>query len=252
MLRQINLYGGFTMRLTSILALLTSSVLLSTTLSAKEEDIGDDGYNKTYNDSSKPFKDRMKEARTTPVVSSSSGEGAFTLGIQGDFGPVYDAEPSSTSGMGYGVALVPGFMIQRDTWSRIEIGADIGFHSLSWKPTTGASATLSPLSLVPYVGFGHSLGDQLFGTMKFGFGIANGKVDVKSGSVSSSSESKAGFVASASYDASVGSSGSQFFGGVGATHYKFAYSEFGSGSSKTDLTVNLNHVNLHAGFRAKF
>jgi hypothetical protein len=240
------------MKLISLLALLTSSALVTTSLSAKEEEIGEDGYNKTYNDSSKSFGDRMKEARTTPVVASSGGEGAFTLGIQGDIGPVYDAEPSSTSGMGYGVAFVPGYIIQRDTWSRIEIGADIGYHSLAWKPEKGASATLNPLSFVPHVGFGHSLGDQLFGTMKFGFGIANGNVDVKSGGSTFSSESKAGFVASAAYDAAVGSAGSQFFGGIGATHYKFAYSEFGSGDQKTDLTLNLNHVNLHAGFRAKF
>jgi hypothetical protein len=241
-----------TFKLTAITATILSSLIASSTALAKEEEIGDDGYTKTYNDSSKSFKDRMKEAKAAPDMSASNAKTNFTLGLLGDFGPVYDAEPTSTSGMGYGFAINPGFMIQSESWSRIEVGAEIAYHSFSWKPGKNMTGTLSPVSFMPHFGIGHSLGDQLFGIFKFGFGIASGKVDAKYDGTSLSSESRTGFVASVAYDASAMMGSTNLFGGIGATHYKFAYSEFGTGSNKDDLTLNLNHVNLHAGMRMKF
>lgn len=227
---------------------------LGVTAVAKEEVIGDDGYNKTYNDDSKSFKDRMKEARETPVITTANTHGGFTLGLAGDFGPVYDAEPTSSSGMGFGFGVEPGYVIQSESWSRLEIGAEIGYHSFSWKSGKNTDSTLSPFSVVPRVGFGHSLGDNLFGVVRFGFGFATGQVSSKSSGVSSKTDSKMGFVLSGAYDVTYGAEKTQFFGGLGATHYKYAFSESttnGTTLSK-DNNLNLNHVNLHAGVRMKF
>ena len=46
------------MKLNILIVLNLGLSLLSTVAIAKDEDIGDDGYNKTYNDDSKSFKDR--------------------------------------------------------------------------------------------------------------------------------------------------------------------------------------------------
>jgi hypothetical protein len=242
------------MKLNILIVLNLGLSLLSTVAIAKDEDIGDDGYNKTYNDDSKSFKDRMKESRTTPVITVANTHGGFTLGFSGDFGPVYDAEPTSSSGMGFGAGIEPGFIIQSETWTRLEIGAEISYHSLSWKSGKSTESTLAPMSFVPHVGFGSSLGDNLFGIMRFGFGMATGQVKSKTSGVASESDSKMGFVLSGAYDVTYGGETTQFFGGIGATHYKYSFSEVTSEgkSVSVDAPLNLNHVNLHAGLRLKF
>jgi hypothetical protein len=242
------------MKLNNLVASAVSLCLASAMSFAKEEEIGDDGYNKTYNDDSKSFKDRMKEARTTPVITVANTHGGFTLGVAGDFGPVYDAEPTSSSGMGFGFGLEPGFIIQSETWTRLEVGAEIAYHSFSWKSSKSVDSTIAPVSFVPHLGFGHSLGNNLFGIVRFGFGMATGQVKSKSSGVSSSTDSKMGFVLSGAYDVTYGADTTQFFGGLGATHYKYSFSEVTSQGQTTsvDEPLNLNHVNLHAGLRIKF
>jgi hypothetical protein len=227
---------------------------------AKEEEIGEDGYNKTYNDPSVSFKDRMKGSRETPVISVSNTHGGFTLGFGGDLGPVYDAEPTSSSGMGFGLGVVPGYVIQSETWSRLELGAEVAYHSFTWKSGKSTTASMSPLSVVPQVGIGHSLGDNLFGIVRFGFGFATGQVATKVSASSTTvaatakTDSKMGFVLSAAYDITYGAGSSQFFGGLGATHYKYSFSEVTSGGTTTsvDAPLNINHVNMHIGMRMKF
>ena len=242
------------MRLKHLLVCALSCSLTSGLARAKEEEIGEDGYNKTYNDDSKSFKDRMKESRTTPIITVANTHGGFTLGLAGDFGPVYDAEPTSSSGMGFGFGFEPGFIIQSETWSRLEIGAEIAYHSFSWKSGKGVDSTLAPVSFVPHVGIGHSLGNNLFGIVRFGFGMATGQVKSKSGGISSTTDNKMGFVLSGAYDVTYGAESTQFFGGLGATHYKYAFSEVSSQGNTTslDAPLNLNHINLHAGLRIKF
>ena len=237
--------------------LLCSAALLSSvsTAFAKEEQIGDDGYNKTYNDDSKSFKDRMKDARTKPEITVANTYGGFTLGLAGDFGPVYDsAGPDSSSGMGFGFGIEPGYIIQSESWTRLEFGAAVGYHSFTWKSGKTKTATLSPFSIVPRVGIGHSLGDNLFGIVRFGFGFATGQLSEKSGGVTSKTDSKMGFVFSGDYDVTYGAGSSQFYGGIGATHYQYSFSESTTGATTTsvDAPLNINHVNLHAGMRIKF
>lgn len=232
-----------------------AALAMGTTAFAKEEEIGDDGYNKTYNDESRSFKDRMKEARATPVITTTNTHGGFTLGLAADFGPVFDAEPESSSGMGFGFAVEPGYVIQSESWSRIEFGVEAGYHSFSWKSGKNTNAELTPMSIVPRVGLGHSLGDNLFGIVRFGFGFATGQASFKSAGVTGKTDDKMGFVLSGGYDVTYGVGTASFFGGLGATHYKYTFSEIKSGGTTTNVddgNVNLNHVNLHMGARLKF
>lgn len=221
---------------------------------AKQEDIGDDGYNNTYQDESKSFKDRMSDARKTPEVIVSNAKGGFTLGVLGDFGPLYDASPNSRSGMGFGIGLEPGYVVQGDSWDRLDFSAKIGLGNFSWTDANNATSKISPVSFVPRFGFGHAIGNDLFGTLKFGFGFAVGAIDSERGSTTSSSPTSTGFVYSADYDLGFGSGGAQFVGGLGVSHYTWTFSEITTDGIKSsdDYTLNLNHINLHAGVRFKF
>lgn len=233
----------------------TAEVLL-----AKEEVIGDDGYNNTYNDPAVKFKDRMKEARETPVITVSNAQGGFTLGVTGDVGPVFDAEPEGSSGMGFGLGITPGYLIQSESWTRLEIGAEIAYHSFKWKNAKASTASMSPLSVVPQVGIGHSLGNNMFGIVRLGFGFATGtlasKIATSSTTVAGSAKtnSTTGFIFSGAYDVTFPSTSAQFFGGVGATHYQYAFSDSTRDGVTTsvDSALNINHVNVHAGVRMKF
>ncbi|MCX6118298.1 MAG: hypothetical protein NT027_12205 [Proteobacteria bacterium] len=230
-------------------------------LLAQEEVIGEDGYNKTYNDSSKSFKDRMKDARSEPVSTPGNEKGGFALGINGAFGPVYDAEPKSTSGMGFAVGVEPGFVIQNDSFSRIELGVGIAYNSFSWK-NPDVTHTMAPLTILPKVGWGASLGNNLQGVLKVGFGVGmksemTTKQTVASVTTTCKTDSPTGFLLSGDYDVVYGSNGMQFLGGIGAVHHKYTFGSSTCGSTKIDLkgndgVVNLNFVNLHGGVRFQF
>ncbi len=228
---------------------------LGTSAFAQQEVIGDDGYNKTYNDESKSFGERMKAARTPPKVVVENTYGGFTLGVVGDFGPVYDAEPSSSSGMGYGFGVEPGYVIQTEMISRMEFGAEFAYRSFDWKHTKGVSAAMTPTSFTPRFSIGHSMGDNMFGMLRFGFGFANAQATYKSNGITSKTDEKMGLVLSGGYDVTYGVGMGQFFGGLGASHFRWTFSELKTGTvtdSNYDGRLDLNYVNLRAGMRLKF
>jgi hypothetical protein len=228
---------------------------LCTSVFAQEEVIGDDGYNKTYNDESKSFGQRMKEARTPPKVVVENTYGGFTLGVVGDFGPVYDADPNSSSGMGFGFGFEPGYIIQTDSWSRIELGAEIAYRSFDWKHAKDTSTTITPMSVTPRIGWGQSMGGNIFGLLRFGFGFANAQASFKEAGITSKTDEKLGFVLTGGYDMSYGAGMAQFFGGLGVNHFRWNFSELKTGSvtdSSFDGRMDLNYVNLRAGMRLKF
>lgn len=234
---------------------LATAAAVCTTAFAQEEVIGDDGYNKTYNDESKSFGQRMKEARTPPKITVENTYGGFTLGLVGDFGPIFDAEPDSSSGMGFGFGFEPGYIIQTESWSRIELGAEIAYRSFDWKPSSDAKASMTPMSFTPRIGFGHSLGGNMFGVLRLGFGMASAQGTTKTNGITAKTDDKMGFVLSGGYDATYGAGMAQFFGGVGVTHFKWTFTEVKSGGVTTSIddgNVNLNYVNLRAGMRLKF
>jgi len=220
---------------------------------AQQEIIDEDGYNKTYNDPSKSFGQRMKEAREVPKTEVDNSLGGITVGGIAGFGPVFDAEPKSTSGMGYGFGAELGYIIQSDSWSRMELSFELSKQSMSWKRTKTGTATLEPMLVLPKIGFANTLGNALFGMTRFGFGFATGKMALKDDGNKITTDNKMGFVLSADYDVTYGLGMGQFFGGLGVRHYRFAFSEYDTGSNivSEDMGVDLNHINLHFGARLK-
>ena len=249
---------GLNTKMTCLAALVGASLTFANHAMAKEEEIGDDGYNKTYDDPSKSFKTRMKEARTTPEVLVDNAKGGFFLGINGDVGPIYDAEPTSSSGVGFGFNVEPGFIIQNSSWARYEMGLQLAYHSFSWKGGKGIDSTLTPLTIMPRFGLGFGLGDNLFGIVRIGFGMAlNSQATYKFDSTyqtilqgSQKTDSKNGFVFSTDYDVAYGKDKVQFAGGLGVTHYQYSFSKMGS--FDTDTRLNLNDINVHGGVRLAF
>lgn len=243
------------MRIVWKLTGITALSLLCSSAFAQEEVIGDDGYNKTYNDESKSFGERMKAARTPPKVVVENTYGGFTLGVVGDFGPVYDAEPKSSSGMGYGFGVEPGYVIQTEMINRMEFGAEFAYRSFDWKHAKDTSSTITPMSFTPRFSIGHSLGDNMFGMMRFGFGFANGQATYKTSGVTAKTDEKMGLVVSGGYDLTYGVGMGQFFGGFGVSHFRWTFSELKTASatdSNYDGRLDLNYVNLRAGMRLKF
>jgi hypothetical protein len=220
---------------------------------AQEEVIGDDGYNKTYNDPSKTFQERMKESRKVPEIKYDNSKGGLAFGLLTGFGPVFDVEPNSSSGMGYGFGAEVGYVMQSDSWSRMELAFELSKQSMNWKRTKTATATMEPMLVLPKIGFANSLGDALFGVTRFGFGFATGEMSAKENGVKFSTDNKMGFVLSGDYDVVYGVGMGQFYGGLGVRHYRFSFSEVTTGSTTVsdDVGVVLNNINLHFGARLK-
>lgn len=248
---------GMNTKMTCLAALFGASLSFANHAMAKEEVIDDDGYNRTYDDPSKSFKTRMKEARVVPEVTVDNSKGGFFLGINGNLGPVYDAEPTSSSGMGYGLAVEPGFIVQNSSWGRYEFGLQLAYESFAWKGgstdggTIKADSTMSAMTFMPRFGVGFSLGDNLFGIVRFGLGMTTGtQATYKFADTSRKTDSKTGAVLSMDYDVAYGKDALQFAGGLGVTHYKYAFSKLDNTS--VDMNLNLNHINVHGGVRLKF
>lgn len=249
---------------TAVALLGHGSLALADELIAQQEVIGEDGYNKTYNSDSKSFGERMKSARSTPVIASSNEKGGFYLGVNGIFGQIYDAEPKNKGGSGYGLAVEPGFVIQNETWSRIELSAQIAYNSFTWK-VDKSTVEMAPISFMPQIGWGINLGNNLYGVTKVGFGLANGELNSKFNGNKTKFTGSNGSLVSAGYDLVYAAGTLQFHGGLGVTHYKYSWSDAtASGTDSetgeaysgvkfdTDHVTNINYVNLHGGVRIQF
>ena len=235
------------------------SSFASGVLLAQQEVIGEDGYNKTYNDDSKSFQERMGKARSTPDARPTNEQGGFNLGLVGAFGPVYNTASDAKSGIGVGFGVEPGFVIQNDMWNKIELGLLVGVQSLSWKNDSYTS-TMTPLVVMPRVGLGHGLGGNLMGVARLGFGMGMTGATSKDVDKKFDFESPTGLLASFDYDVVYGGDTMQFFGGLGVIHqkYDFKKADFKSATENIknvdvyDGLVLVNFVNLHGGLRFQF
>ena len=108
---------------------------------------------------------------TEPVDKNIAGpfiQGSFTFGQANSIG-------GSTSGTGNNLSIMPGYVVKRDTWKRIELGLEVGSQTVSID-----NSTTEITFVMPRVGYGYSLGDHSFMVWQLGFG------QIMSGTVSSS------------------------------------------------------------------
>jgi hypothetical protein len=127
----------------------------------------------------------------------------------------------------------------------------LAVNSFSWK-IDKATATMTPVTALARVGWGASLGNNLFGVVKLGLGVASGQAEFKESGVSCKTDSGTGLLMSGDYDVIYGAGAMQFTGGLGAVHHKYTWSAKKCGGADMDEVTNLNFANVHGGIRIQF
>lgn len=94
---------------------------------------------------------------------------------------------SGSPGTAYLLGADVGYGIKRDTWNRIEVGAEFSTGKASFTEKTGAGDIDVDLDLdlvmMLKAGYGYSLGAAAFGTFRLGVGIAQASADFKDAGV---------------------------------------------------------------------
>lgn len=124
----------------------------------------------------------MSQARADEPVDKNFG-GPF-VGGQMTLGQTFKAG-SGSPGTAYLLGADLGYGIKRDTWNRIELGAEVatGKAAFTDKTSLGDVKVDLDLDLVMMLkaGYGYSLGDAAFGTFRIGAGIAQASYEGKLG-----------------------------------------------------------------------
>ena len=115
-------------------------------------------------------------------------------GVQ--FGQSYEAGADVSPGTAISYGLDLGYVIKRDTWDRVEFGLELGSASMTYK-TKGALTTKVELEGMSHVmlklGYGYSIGDNVFANLRLGAGLASCDYTATIASLSASSKSIAVF-----------------------------------------------------------
>jgi hypothetical protein len=111
---------------------------------------------------------------------------------------------SGSPGTAYLLGADVGYGIKRDTWNRIELGAELatGKGSFTDKTAFGEVDVDIDLDLVMMLkaGYGYSLGDAAFGTFRVGVGVAQASYEGKIGGVTATDDTS-GVTAMLGWDA---------------------------------------------------
>ena len=98
-----------------------------------------------------------------------------------------------TPGQSFGLGGELGFVAKRDTWNRLEFGLDLASTALSFKSKSGPSVEtdLNMKQALLKVGYGYSLGQNVFALVRGGAGLAFGDYEVSDSGSSVSSDASA-------------------------------------------------------------
>ncbi|WP_141736044.1 outer membrane beta-barrel protein [Oligoflexus tunisiensis] len=111
---------------------------------------------------------------------------------------------SGSPGTAYLLGADVGYGIKRDTWNRIELGAELstGKSAFTDKTAFGDVDVDLDLDLVMMLkaGYGYSLGDAAFGTFRIGLGVAQASFEGKIGGLTVTDETS-GVAAMLGWDA---------------------------------------------------
>lgn len=150
---------------------------------------------------------------------------------------------SGSPGSAYLIGADVGYGIKRDTWNRIELGAEIDTGKASFTEDTafGDLKVDLDLDLVMMVkaGYGYSLGDAAFGTFRIGVGVAQATAKAEG-----ESDSTSGIAAMIAWDAyfPVSQSADFLFGASYRTfNFKFDQAD----------AIQLSFPGLYAGVRVR-
>jgi hypothetical protein len=161
---------------------------------------------------------------TDPVDKNKPGA---TLGGGLQFGQA-NKTGGSNPGLFWNLSGELGYVIKRDTWNRIEFGAELGTGRLMFEtddtPNADVSVDLNGFALFK-AGYGYSLGGHAFGIWRIGAGLTAADLDIDVGGASVT-DSGQGLIGMIGWDAVFPASDSlDFVAGLNLRHYNFSWDD---------------------------
>jgi len=197
------------------------------------------------------------------IVEPKRHSGAF-VGLGAAFGQARSTDGGSGD-VSFRVGIEPGFQMGTGSWSRLEVGAELYSGRIGFRAGTGDESYKAKmpigLGLMPKIGYGYSLGSDLYAVWKLGVGPVMAKFsgDRTDGAELEADDTLWGIA---------GQIGAQlafpatdmlaFMIGLDLTHYQFDLGTLkvrADGASETKVegrSVIVNATNASVGMRMKF
>lgn len=194
-------------------------------------------------------------------LAAEGGQGF--IGANFGVGESFASKPGSP-GVSYDMTIEPGYMVPLGSWARAEASLEAGFGQLGYRAAKSddnfsEQMTITTLGVMPKLGYGYSLGNDLFGVWKVGVGPQSLKYSGKdqSGDHTFSGNILAVGIRGEFAVVLPASSGLDFTAGVKVTHLSADLGDTtitdNNVSTKVDLgSLNLNVVEAMLGARLKF
>jgi hypothetical protein len=133
----------------------------------------------TFSLSAAAQRGKYEEPFVDPMADKpSANKDHFYFGGYMGLGQAYSTESDDSPGLTYLVGLDPGYAMTLGSWSRMEVGADVFFGKASFRlPADEGGKVDLPIGfgLLAKLGYGYSMGNNLFGVWKFGVGPVQAK-----------------------------------------------------------------------------
>ena len=184
------------------------------------------------------------EVSHTGVSSKPTNDSGVYLGAGLTIGQGRTTDSGSTPGVAFLAKFEPGYQASTGSWSRLEVGAELFSGSVSYRlpedQPLGGKADLSGLyGAMAKIGYGYSLGDDMFGIVKAGIGpvFATFGIEPSTASGKAKSDRLTGLAWTLGWDLVAPVTHKiDFTAGISWTQFQFDVS-----------SVNLNNVNVHVG-----
>lgn len=154
----------------------------------------------------------------------------------------------------YDLSLGLGYVKPLGTWSLAQAGVDIFTGSIGH----GSADMNISLGALAKIGYGYSLGTEMFGSFLFGAGVAQASYleEDTNGQVFKGPSNNMGSVVMGAYELLMQAGDSMFItGGFYMTQYTFSVSDLtldtGGPTNRVNKTVQLNSPEVKIGFRVK-
>ena len=117
------------------------------------------------------------ERQVTGVSSQPTNDSGLFIGVGAKVGQGRTTDAGATPGVAFLTTVEPGFQASSSSWSRLEVSAELFTGNVTYRlpgsNTLGGKVDLSGLyGGMAKIGYGYSLGGDMFGILKAGVGPA--------------------------------------------------------------------------------
>lgn len=135
-------------------------------------------------------------AQSEPVDKNFPGP---FVGVGFDLGQAQAAGKDSNPDAALQLGAEFGYVMKKDTWNRVELGASIGYANLNMKIDGNKVKVTQIPQLLLKAGYGYSLGNNVFGVFRLGAGVGLGEYETTVSSVTTEGDASA-FIAMLGWD----------------------------------------------------